>query len=568
MTMAQTQEREESARKTTARSAPPIGPWELARWTWRQLTSMRTALILLFLLALGAIPGSIIPQRRVNPVQVADFVQNNPELSRWYDRFGLFDVFGSPWFGGIYLLLLLSLLGCILPRTVAHWRLMRSRPPVAPRNLHRLSAHQTWTTTSAPEEVLAVARRQLRARRYRVVTDETAAGTSLSAERGYLREIGNLVFHVAIVVVLVGVAVGSLFGFRGTALVVAGNGFSNTVTQYDGYQGGALFDEQQLAPFSLKVDAFHVTYETSGEARGAARSFNARLTYSPEPGAPTRKYDLQVNHPLHVDGTEIHLSGYGYAPRFTVHDGSGKVAFSGPVPFLPQDGMFTSTGVVKAPDAEPKQLGFEGFFLPTAVVDPQRGPVSIFPDALNPSVFLTGYAGDLGLDAGIQQSVYELDKQGLTQLTANGGPWRQALQVGETAKLPGGGSVRLDGYTRWVNLQISRNPGAPIALVGAVLALAGLLLSLVVRRRRVWVRVSQVDGRTVVAVAGMDRGERFTSRAPGVARTDPPERSRTDRVVNDGERPATADGEENDLAIEIEKIAAGLPGRAEPVGEE
>ncbi|WP_040423023.1 cytochrome c biogenesis protein ResB [Actinopolymorpha alba] len=570
--MTQTQER---TRASGAPNPPALGPLELARWAWRQLTSMRTALLLLFLLALASVPGSIIPQRQVNPVVVADFIRANPELSKWYDRFGLFDVFSTPWFAAIYLLLLVSLLGCILPRAAQHWQVMRARPPAAPRHLNRMPGHRSWTTDASPAEALAAAKEQLMARRYRVVvdqpTDESAGGSasgssggaSVAAERGYLREIGNLLFHVAIVVVLVGVAIGSLFGFRGTALVVVGNGFANTITQYDGYQSGALFTDKQLPPFALTVKKFMVKFETQGEARGSAREFGATLDVTAEPGAPVREYDLRVNHPLQVDGAEVHLIGHGYAPRFTVRDGNGEVAFSGPVPFLPQDAMFSSTGVVKVPDARPKQLGFQGFFLPTAIIDQRRGPTSAFPDAVRPAVFLTGYQGDLGLDNGAPQSVYRLDQTRLTQFRASDGqPWRLQLTPGQSARLPdGAGSITFDGYTRWVNLQISRNPGAPIALVGAVCALGGLLLSLVVRRRRIWVRVTEADGRTVVAIAGLDKSD------PALAPRVVGQAERSAREAG-AERDATTRTGETDLTAEIDRITADLPGSAATVGEE
>jgi cytochrome c biogenesis protein len=567
--MTQTQVRDEATRDV---APPPLRPGELGRWAWRQLTSMRTALLLLFLLALASIPGSLIPQRQVNPVAVADFVRANPGLSRWYERFDLFDVFGSAWFAAIYLLLLVSLLGCVIPRAALHWRVVRSRPPRAPRHLDRLPEHRTWTTSVAPDDVLVAAEKELRAVHYRV--DRRA--DSVAAERGYLREVGNLVFHLAIVVVLVGVAAGSLFGFRGTALVVVGNGFANTVTQYDGYQRGALFRDDQLPPFALTVDDFHVRFETQGEQRGSVRAFNAALTYTERPGAPEQSYDLSVNHPLRIDGAQVHLLGHGYAPRFTVRDGNGEVAFSGPVPFLPQDGRFTSTGVVKVPDARPEQLGFQGFFLPTAVVDPQRGPVSAFPAALAPSVFLTAYRGDLGLDSGVPQSVYQLETGQLTQFRAGEGePFRVSLTPGERAALPGGaGSITFDGYARWVNLQVSRNPGEPVALAGAVLALGGLLLSLVVRRRRVWVRVTRDGERTVVAVAGLDRAEPGLGSSRRAAAVDAgADGASGGRAVGDGGGTrATTDAASSvaasDLAVEIDKLAAELRARAAPAREE
>ena len=228
-------EREEAA-------APPPPPAlstpELARWAWRQLTSMRVALLLLFLLALATVPGSVVPQRTVNPLAVTDFREANPTLSEWYDRLGLFDVYAAPWFAAIYLALLVSLVGCILPRSRQHWRAVRARPPAAPRNLSRLPEHRRFEVPAPADAVLAAAHATLRDRRYRVAAD----GASLAAERGHLRETGNLVFHLAVVVVLLAVALGSLFGYRATVLVPEGRGFANSVIQFDSLESGSLFD--------------------------------------------------------------------------------------------------------------------------------------------------------------------------------------------------------------------------------------------------------------------------------------------------------------------------------------
>src|SRR5690348_8774890 len=153
----------------TPPSAPPaLSPVELARWAWRQLTSMRTALVLLFLLALAAIPGSIVPQQNIASASVSSWKAAHPTLAPIYEKLGLFSVYDSVWFSAIYLLLLVSLVGCIVPRLRVYWRGMRARPPRAPRNLSRLPASLSFTVDDEPSVVLDRAAGVLRKRRFRV----------------------------------------------------------------------------------------------------------------------------------------------------------------------------------------------------------------------------------------------------------------------------------------------------------------------------------------------------------------------------------------------------------------
>ena len=486
------------------------------RFLWAQLTSMRTALVLLFALALAAIPGSLVPQRKVSPIRVSDFIAQHPRLGPIYDAVGLFNVFTSPWFSAVYLLLFVSLVGCIVPRVGVYTRALRAQPPRTPRHLSRLPAYARaeigTVDRPAPGEadpVLERAAALLRARRYRVRVEDG----SVAAERGYLREAGNLVFHVSLLVLLLGVAVGALYGFRGTSVVVVGQGFSNNLTQYDDFSAGASFGPSDLTPFSVRVDSFAVKFETGPVQRGAARLFKAVLEVTDRPGDAPRTVPLEVNHPLHVNGSTVHLIGHGYAPVVTVKDGQGNVAFSGPVIFLPQDGNFASAGAIKAPDARPQRLGFEGFFLPTAVQSGTQAPTSAFPDALNPALFVNVWAGPPKVETGRPENVYSLDTSGLSQIRGdNGAPLRVALEPGKGVELPNGlGSIQLDGWTRWVKLQVGDAPGAPLALVAIGFAVLGLCLSLFVRPRRVWVRrvrgTSAEDGPTVVEVGGLDRAD-------------------------------------------------------------
>lgn len=461
--------------------------WGWLRWGWRTLTSMRTAVVLLCLVALGAVPGSLLPQRGVasDPAAVLKFAEEHPDLSPWLDRLGLFEVYASPWFAAIYLLLMISMTGCVVPRLGRLWRSARAAPAAAPSSLARQPLHREYAVPDGRgPEALRAATDSLHRAGFRIA----AGDREVSAERGYLREVGNLAFHLSILVLLVGIGLGRLFGFEGRVALAEGDTFANVVSQYDVYTPSALTDTGALTPFSVTLDDFEVRYETEGVTRGEPRGFDATLSVaSGDAESDLESVVVRPNEPLDVDGTKMFLTGHGYAPVVTVRDGRGDVVKSGPVIFLPMDGNYASDGVVKAPDARPEGLAFEGFFLPTAAQG-ESGPYSAFPDALNPRLFLTAYRGDLGLDR--PQSVYDLDKDGLTQLQQNGQPLTRALSPGDVMTLPGGsGSLTFDGVARFANFQIARDPGKEISLVAAALLLVGLTMSLAIPRRRYWLRL-------------------------------------------------------------------------------
>ncbi|MEO6511025.1 MAG: cytochrome c biogenesis protein ResB [Nocardioides sp.] len=522
--MTDLQQRSSDDRQATALPMD-LNARELLRWSWRQLTSMRTALVLLLLLALASIPGSVIPQEDIDSLAVTQWRDNHPRLAPVWDRLDLFAVFSSVWFSAIYILLMISLVGCIIPRLFVYARALRARPPKAPRHLSRLPESTSYTCDEDPDVVLDRAVSVVRHRRFRV--DRLAGADSVAAERGHLREAGNLLFHLAVIVVLVGVATGSLFGYKGGVIMLVGkdHGFTNSLTSYDDFAPGSLFDPAVMEPFTFKITDFDVQWLTEGNRRGMARKFVAHLDYTTDQDAPTQQYDLKVNHPLSIGGTEVFLIGHGYAPVITIRDGEGNITKSGPSVFLPTNPQtFESFGVVKAPFAEPTQIGLEGTFYPTFQLGRDADgnlsmPSSAFGNAVDPLVSLFVYTGDIGVSDGSASSVYVLDKSKATRLTkADGQPFRMDLRPGETVTLPDGlGSVTFDGLERWNKIQISRTPGKLVALGGMVAALLGLLGSLFIRPRRLWVRARrQVDGSTLVEVARLDRssgGDPETGRA-------------------------------------------------------
>ncbi|WP_173922886.1 cytochrome c biogenesis protein ResB [Agromyces sp. Marseille-P2726] len=521
---------------------PKLGPLGWLRFAWRQLTSMRTALLLLLLLAIAAVPGSLVPQRSSDPNGVTQYFTDNPDLAPVLDRFQLFDVYTSAWFSAVYLLLFLSLIGCVIPRTKHHFEALRARPPWTPARLSRLAGYTerplvstddldtpspAASATRSAGEAIDRAAAELKRAGYRVERYDVRGEPSVSAERGYLRETGNLVFHTALLGVLVAVGIGGGFGFSGQRVVVEGQSFVNTLAAYDSFNPGRFFDDTNLDPYRLTLEELDAVYETRNQqAIGQPIDFTARVSVQGQGGAPTDA-TVKVNEPLRVFGTDVYLLGNGYAPTITVRNPDGDVVFTDSVPFLPQDANLTSIGVVKVPDGLDEQLGMVGFFYPTQTTLGSGAYASSYPDLVYPVLTLNVYQGDLGIDEGTPTSVYTLDPTSMEQLTGGEtGVDSIELMPGDTVELPNGlGSVTFEdvspdagsdaaadvysqSVSRFASFDIHDDPSQGWVLAFAVLILAGLLVSLFVPRRRMWVKAARrPDGTVVLEYAGLARGE-------------------------------------------------------------
>ena len=459
------------------------------RWLWRQLTSMRTALILLLLLGVAAIPGSLFPQRTQNPLAVSDYFKSNPGTAKFLDQLQIFDVYSSPWFSSIYILLFVSLIGCVLPRSFEHAKGARAKPSLTPKNLNRMEFHAELSTGN-----LDSAEAWLRKRHFRIRRD----AHSISAEKGFMRETGNLMFHLSLILILVGVALGSLFGMKGDAIINVGERFINTPTSYDVISFGKLQTEKNLNPFSITATNFKATYDL---VTGAPSDYKLSANVANEVGITEKSKVVRVNSPLTFGSTKVYLQANGYSPLVTVRDKSGEIKYQGAVIFLPQDGNLTSTGAIKVPDMQP-QVGFIGSFTPTYERAEGGGAISSYPEVLDPRLLLSIWTGDLGLDSGIPQSVYRLNTSDMQRIGL------KTLKLNETHDF-GDGSITFEGWTPWVNLQIVSDPGKIYALLGAIFAILGLLMSLFTRSRRIWVKAN--INKSGVEVAGLAKNA-----APGL----------------------------------------------------
>lgn len=517
------------ARKDVAREAvvPALGPIGMLRWAWAQLTKMNTALFLLLMLAVAAVPGSIFPQRVQDVGAVNAYIESNPRIGPILDRLQLFDVFSSVWFAAIYLLLFISLVGCVLPRARKHWQAWRADPARTPARFTRLPVHrrlliggpQDDDGQAAPsrEDMVRRSAELLKKRGYRVhVRDLETPAPSVGAERGMWKEVGNIVFHVALIGILIFMAFGSMFGFKGQKILTVGDTFANSLISYDSFTPGTNFDADWLEPFTLTVDDFQVDYNRDAQdpgSYGQPLGYEAAVTVQDGPGEEPRQETLSTNKPVSSGGVRSYLIGNGYAPSVRVTDGDGDVAYEGPVVTVPEDTTNISAFTLKVPDAQPEQLGFTGTFLPTAYE--QSGQLtSIDPDLGNPMLVLSLYSGDLGLDTGAPQNVYVLDVEGLEEQaspTSPDGPIILSEQSPEV-ELPNGlGTIEYLGTQRYVGLDVNYDPGTTGVFISFVLAFGGLIMSLFIVRRRAWVRVlteqTEHGQQTVLEYGLLARGE-------------------------------------------------------------
>jgi cytochrome c biogenesis protein len=522
---------------------------------------MGTALVLLFLLALGAIPGALLPQRSLNAGKVDDYLAAHRVIGPWLNRLQAFDVFSSFWFTAIYVLLFVSLVGCLTPRMVEHARSLRATPVAAPRNLARLPKHASSQLLASPEELNALANTiSERLRGWRTAIRHLDSRVEVSAEKGYLREFGNLVFHFSLLGLLVAVAVGKLFGYEGNVVVIAdgGPGFcSASPAAFDSFRAGNTVDGTSVHPICIRVNDFAAHYLPSGQATSFAADIDYQAGHDLTANS-WRPYRLEVNHALRVGGDRVYLQGHGYAPTFTATFPDGQTRTS-TVQWRPDNPQtLLSSGVARidppagsypnAGERRQHEIAIQGLLAPTEQLD---GTLlsSRFPALNAPAVAIDIYRGDTGLDTGRPQSLFTLDPRLIEQgrLTKEK---RVNLRAGQEVRIdqgPAAGTVvRFDGAVPFVNLQVSHDPGQTWVLVFAITMMAGLLVSLLVRRRRVWVRLTpateealQAGGTVNVELGGLartdnsgwgDEFERLTERLLAGSATPTPASRRSSQV--------------------------------------
>ena len=120
------------------------------------------------------------------------------------------------------------------------------------------------------------------------IRTEDAGAVAVSAEKGYSREAGNLIFHVSLLLALVLIAGGKLLSYQGSIVTTEGTGFCNRPISYDTFHAGRWVSAGQLADFCIdNLNSFTASYR----ADGSPQQFRADVSYSRglDRGQPARR---------------------------------------------------------------------------------------------------------------------------------------------------------------------------------------------------------------------------------------------------------------------------------------
>jgi len=470
---------------------------------WRTLRSMRTALILLLLLASASVVGSLVPQWPNSPERVLRYQLDHPLVGALYDRLGLFDVFGSWWFVLITVLLFVSLVACLVPRTRAAFRALRQRP-VQAREIDAFRLYEERVVPADPSSVIDGSRHVLRKRLFRVARDGEGR-TALAAEKGMLREVGSLLFHWAFLLIVIGVIYGKGTGFTGKAVVVEGKTWVDAQANYDGEIRTGRFFDGNFSGVGIHLRGFEDTYRRTGQPM----DFVSHVDLLDPQGSLVKQADIRVNHPASIDGLDIYQYGFGWAPVVEVRQ-DGELIASEPITFVqdtappgvPQLAM-PWHGVLKLTSLDP-QVGITFELWPDSrafLQLQQTGQPIPMVQAFQPFMRFSVYRGDLA-----DPSPLSLETAGLRRGARGivGGGQTVDLKTGRPVAGDSAGSLTMSfpELRQYSVLQVSRDRGVPLVLLAAILVLLGLLPALYTSRRKVWVRAEADGSGTVLKVGG------------------------------------------------------------------
>jgi len=350
---------------STARRGADRTPLGVVRFyalrEWKTLARMRTAIILLGIVAGLSIVATLLPQKALQPEKASAYLQAHQTLGPVWDQLGLFSVYESWPLLLAAGLMYISLGNCVLTRGRALYRRWRRK---LPRN------HQ------------------------------------------FIGEAGSLVFHLSFFVLLGGILYGKAFGFTAFVNVVEGQSVIEARPSYDQVEEGLFFGADQHKGYEVRVDSFNASYY----ANGKPKEFVSHVEVF-DAGRKVTEKDIRVNDYLDYRGVKFYQASYGWAPVIEVTDPQGKKLFDSPINFFGDPQL--QNGILKVPAVGPpgQQLGAVMFFAPD-LQQGASGSTAGTADPNNPALLFRFFKGDL--QSTRTQNVNELDTSRMSPFWTGG----------------------------------------------------------------------------------------------------------------------------------------------------
>ena len=316
--------------------------------------------------------------------------------------------------------LALSGVAAVGVRAPAAWREWRRPGPVPPGS----GALAASLPLDAPEPLLAaLAEAGYRARLERGRGRARDRWAIHAVRRGWARFAGIL-SHLALVVIVLGAAIGAAFGSESVFSLLSGD--------------QALLDVPRPGfSAAVRLDDFDAEFGSDGRPR----RLDTRVAFVRD-GEPVREELLRVNEPGDFEGYLVHPWTYGPAVRLRVTTLGGSALLDAPVPL---DGVRDGVPVGSA------ELPSVGLTLGLAITDAD--------------------ANELGVSV--------VDGSGLVDSAR--------LQPGDEMRV-GDLVVALEGFDAWVTFLSRRDPGLAVLFAGAALLCASLAVAFWLPRRRLSIR--------------------------------------------------------------------------------
>ena len=422
--------------------------------------SRRFAIVLLVLTAVIILVSNLLPNPAMLSTTQLDILKvESPLIYKLSRRFHMMALASNPFFLVIPLLSILSISVCTYLRTLSY---LRSRESFGV--IPELSAMKIRESLFCNEG--ADLKQKLVDRGWKVEGSKVDDADILIGRKGAGGFWGSVVFHIGMIVVIIGTLFSMATSYEG--IITLTEGFTRDTL---GLFPEDMKEERSAFPFqSMELEEFRATYSDE----------NFPLDYSAAIKTVGRKgerekHQVKINLPLKREGVNFVLIKYSFAPRFIVTEkteSDDNVVEDAYVNLT-----VTSTDQLDSFQLPDIGIKVEAKFFPDFEMEEERLLTkSKLPK--NPVFLLTFYRWDEKIGSGILPLAKRMDF------------------------FNGRYTIEFRDLREWVTLSVSQDSGLGVVVAGLFIIVLGLIVRFAQNERKIWLIMSEENGRRMVGLGG------------------------------------------------------------------